>query len=486
MNPLPTIDPPPSNKELCVFFYGNTPHDNNHIWKCRCGKLRKQIIKQGYQNLMGHLKSHHPDHLDIFYMAQQMSNPSSKFQHVGICQTKLTYLVNAKSSNIFKWLEWIVMEEHELNFCEKKLTRKNTNLTRISKKTLKKYVFRLVRAVEKIITTAVQIASQYALIFDCRSEGGTQIIGLFVSCPGTERSAEPLICLLAFTYFLDETKFKASSHAEFIRSTLELYNLQEERLICLIGDKCSTNKLVSDLMLVPLVGCHSHRLNLAIEAYNKEHLGNDCEMHKMALNDFKSIKLKLQNRETTLSDSNVLFQSLIAEYPNFDFNMYLGANARIVHSSAFEIGIIKIQNSDQNGMSDAEKLAVKGLKNQNAIESNQTNLPSSLSFAERALKRKKLIDYNNDYINPNFVVPTSNDVERLFSLSKRMYSVKRRRSASTTLKALIFLKCNRDLWNLSLVGNVVNEDEEDEDKDDEKSDSENKYDDYSDSEDTDY
>ena len=179
-------------------------------------------------------------------------------------------------------------------------------------------------------------------------------------------------------------------------------------------------------MFVPLVGCRSHRLNLAIEAYIKQHLGNECEMvsklmtklstlkesgrlrlttslrpvkrnitrwlgtvnmfdrlerlipklqipssevaalmptavhlniirqHKLALDDFKSITLKLQNRETTLLDSHHLFQSLISEFPNFDFEKYLGEYAKIVHSSAFETGIIKIQNSDQNEMSVVE------------------------------------------------------------------------------------------------------------------------------------
>ena len=68
----------------------------------------------------------------------------------------------------------------------------------------------------------------------------------------------------------------AANHAVFIRSVLHLYNLNEENLICLIGDNCSTNKLLADLMEVPLVGCRSHRLNLAMEAYIKENLVKDC------------------------------------------------------------------------------------------------------------------------------------------------------------------------------------------------------------------
>ena len=83
---------------------------------------------------------------------------------------------------------------------------------------------------KKIITTSVNNASNYALIFDGWSEGGIHFIGLFISCPGTEPSAEPLIFLLAFSPLRDETKFTATNHVHFIRSTLEQYNIQEKKV----------------------------------------------------------------------------------------------------------------------------------------------------------------------------------------------------------------------------------------------------------------
>ena len=100
-------------KSFVHFFYGNTLHDKSHNWKCRYGKLRKQIIKQGYRNLIGHISSSHPDHLELYHEAQQLSATSTRFNHVLTGQTTLTYLVDAKSTNIFKWLEWIIIKEHE-------------------------------------------------------------------------------------------------------------------------------------------------------------------------------------------------------------------------------------------------------------------------------------------------------------------------------------------------------------------------------------
>ena len=89
-------------------------------------------------------------------------------------------MIDMNSSCVFKWLEWIIMGELELNFCEKALTRSNTNLGDISTKTLKKYMFRVVSAVEKRITTIASEASQYALIIDGWTENSTHFLGMLV------------------------------------------------------------------------------------------------------------------------------------------------------------------------------------------------------------------------------------------------------------------------------------------------------------------
>lgn len=86
------------------------------------------------------------------------------------------------------------------------------------------------------------------------SEDGTHFIELFLTCPETTLAAELRIFLLSFSTLLDETNFNAANHVTFIRETLKLYNINEEKLVCLIGDNCATNKLVADLMEVPLLG----------------------------------------------------------------------------------------------------------------------------------------------------------------------------------------------------------------------------------------
>ena len=96
--------------------------------------------------------------------------------------------------------------------------------------------------------------------------------GLYISLPAKELHAEPVILLLAFSPLQDETAFTAENHKKFILATMESYELKLENLVCLIGDNCSTNTATANKMNVPLLGCRSHRFNLAVEANIKKYL----------------------------------------------------------------------------------------------------------------------------------------------------------------------------------------------------------------------
>jgi hypothetical protein len=139
----------------------------------------------------------------------------------------------------------------------------------------------LVDAVEKKITTKASVMPCSALIFDGWSEDSVHFIGLFITLTAKDAKAmAPFseIYLLAFAPLLDETTFTAANHRDFIVATLEWYHLPVSNLICLIGDNCNTNCATADLVGVPLLGCHSHRLNLAVEAYIDKYLETEIDL----------------------------------------------------------------------------------------------------------------------------------------------------------------------------------------------------------------
>lgn len=82
----------------------------------------------------------------------------------------------------------------------------------------------------------------------------------------------------------------------------------------------------------------------------------------------------------------------------------------------------------------------------------------SEDFVTQALKKHKAD--TSEYIDTRFVLPTSNDVERLFSLTKRVFSPLRQSLKYETLEMLIYLKVNRELWSVATVSQVRNKEED--------------------------
>jgi len=189
---------------------------------------------------------------------------------------------------------------------------------------------------------------------------------------------------------------------------------------------------------------------------------------KQALVDFKSVTLSIQRNDMTINESEVLFQSIIDSYPKMNFGSYIGEYAKIIHNKQLESAIIKIQGKKEIYLTVEEKEEVKKLllKVDNNEGDSQEHF-ETLSFAERALKRQRLQEkqMSSKYINTNILIPTSCEVERLFSLAKRVFSPYRRSLHPQTLETLLFLNRNKSLCNLALVALMVNEKDNDKDED---------------------
>jgi hypothetical protein len=89
------------------------------------------------------------------------------------------------------------MDEHELAFCKKDLTRGNTKLDPISVKTLKKNLFKVAKAVKKVSAKAM-FATCYSIVFDGWSEASKHFIDMNIVYPAKEYDADPVMNLFAF------------------------------------------------------------------------------------------------------------------------------------------------------------------------------------------------------------------------------------------------------------------------------------------------
>jgi hypothetical protein len=514
----------PKTKDIVAFYYGTAQNNGGRgVWVCACGNKRTWDPSSGYTNLMGHIKQQHSNYNDDYLTAKKLVRVKTS------ALVTINSLFNAKATRVHNYMEWVIMAELAISFVTNKLTRKNAAAAPIATNTLKKYSFDVMHAVEKAITELVT-GKLYALVFDGWTENGRHFIGIFVSFMAKSVDKTPTLALLAFAPLLDETSLNSKAHETFIKDTLKYYDMDFDLAFCVVGDNCSTNRLTAELLGLPLVGCASHRANLAVELFLARNLPTEvakvtglmshlsnvkagarlrlitplratkrnatrwtgaskmlkkyvrfqeancidktdktivaiapdneedariCEVQPK-LDNLESVMVNLQDPGLTMYGARVMFDVVLAEHE--ELQCYLGAGTNIVHTKDFENAIVKIQGGDEHALTRAEKAAVKKLLKPKPVEKTSAQPPAKKGFVQIAneiLKRQKVAPPSK-YVDTRFVVPTSNDVERLFSLCKRIYSPLRRNLAPKTLEMLVFLKTNRNLWDLDLVSDVVN------------------------------
>ncbi len=178
-------------------------------------------------------------------------------------------LISHDAENTWSWIEWIVEENRELNFCEKPRVLKYTrnNLKPISQKTLKSRMEKIVKIMEKDLEKL--LPNKFAISIDGWSEHGVHYLAIFAVGPEVLNNGT---VLLGFSPFDQEDDLSSEQHSIFISDTLRKYSRTSKDLTFIVGDNCSTNrKLARDFLSIPLIGCNSHKLNLSVQRY----LGTD-------------------------------------------------------------------------------------------------------------------------------------------------------------------------------------------------------------------
>ena len=216
---------------------------------------RKQKKGRGYSILSSHIVVEHPQWQAEFASLSKQSTIDSA-------------TVSRSGGNLHGWLEMIIMSHQPFSFCENEIIRKNcVNLQPISVDTLTKYVDLVVEEVEKGIANS--LPDNFAIICDGWTANSVHYFTVFASCFD---HASKSVCspLLAIAPLQDEEKLDAASHAEFISATLTLFGKSLAAISALVADNEPLNRALSRLLKSPMIGCASHRLNLAVVRYLSE------------------------------------------------------------------------------------------------------------------------------------------------------------------------------------------------------------------------
>lgn len=503
-------------KDLIAYFFTQCEDPDYYICNNpKCKAKCKQQVKTGYTNLKNHLRSCIGDFESTYSNLLQSCKEKGRLDSYGF--------INSREKEVFQLLRWIVMRNMPLAELDNELSRDLFNTKPISSTTMRKYILALTPHVEKEI--ADHLPDTFALEFDGWTSGTVHYVALIASYSKNGVHEETL---LALAPLVNEESLGAEQHIEFMESTLALYNKSLTNVVAFIGDNCSTNRKISNDCDIPLIGCASHRFNLAVNKW----LDTECgfqgvldDIHKLMielrklknaaklrsltdlcavknnetrwsskydmakrylrieskvkeieaveelvltpskrrlldelmghLKKFQSITKCLQRKGVSAKEVRLVFDAIIDDYPEMD--EYLDSNANIVNNPDFENGLFKIMSKEIASMSSAEKRATSRLKNPESPNIHSTSdTQEEGGYYEQLLKRRRLSSETSDqYLDCSFCVATSNTVERLFSACKHVLTDERKCMSPIMFKALIFLKINKEFWDLTMLAKAM-------------------------------
>jgi hypothetical protein len=478
-------------------------------FKCRaCGVIRTKQASAGYTNLLSHLEAKHANFRADFEEARRTGN------------TTLTGLgfVNDKAKNLHDWVRWVVDCNQPFSAVENLTTRGMSRLKPICSATLKSTM----QAVSGAVKTAIanEMPTCFGLVMDGWTDGFNHFCGIFAtySVEGHRR-----LPLLAMAPLLDDDRLDATAHCDFIRATLEVFSKDLSGLAFISADNCATNGAIARLLGVPLVGCYSHKFNLAMQQFLADHVellssinilmgqlgrlraGGQLRrltelrpvrrnatrwssVYKMVqrfvellpylddvpsvdeymltraqtaraktlaevLTGLDSVTRTLQSQDLDMADVRALFAGLYRMYPDLH---HLSPESELIRNPDFENGVVKILSNIESELSQAEALAVQCFckpRVDDAVE-DQTRTPNLATELLR-VNRRRIDNVPSLYADLAFVLPTSNVVERLFSVAKYILTDTRKHMHPINFEMVIFLRTNSSYWSVDTVADSI-------------------------------
>ncbi len=249
----PTVPMPPSNSAYAKFFFKSLVDGKSECGIC--AKVVAQNAGKGFTNLMTHLASH--GNFREIYDDSLRSSPGRLDFDSYVTQLSVDY---------FGWMDLITAKHLPLSAVEDPTYRKYVTLPAISARTIRRIMLKVSLLVEAKI--ALQLPETFGVVLDGWTCGGTQYCCILATYCVDGVVHTPM---LTFTPMPDEGGLSANAHIDLLETCLESFGKPLEVVTFLVGDNCSVNQAMARRMEVPLIGCASHRLNLAVRKYLSQH-----------------------------------------------------------------------------------------------------------------------------------------------------------------------------------------------------------------------
>jgi hypothetical protein len=115
------------------------------------------------------------------------------------------------------------------------------------------------------------LPEKFVLVFDGWTEGTQHYIGVSASYSSVSKNGKDVavLTLLSMRPLLADAieGMTADDHLEHLSIVLQGYGKTLNNIVCLCGDNCSVNRSMSRILGAPLLGCGSHKFNLAVRKW---------------------------------------------------------------------------------------------------------------------------------------------------------------------------------------------------------------------------
>jgi len=250
------------SRDVCLFYFtpvGDSLTTKNGEWLCnKCGKTK--LKSGGWTNLLNHLGSC----VGSNYKAEFQALATDKTRSI----TSFILRVNEAEQDMFRWIEWIVMQSLPLQVVDNSLTREGMKYKPITSKLLRKYILATAKLMSESI--AEKLPDKIALVFDGWTVGSVHYIGISASYSSLVGGAETIkhTLLSMRPLLVDEVKgMTARDHLQHISLVMRSFGKSEDNIMCLVGDNCGVNQSLAIMLKVPLLGCGAHKFNLAVRKW---------------------------------------------------------------------------------------------------------------------------------------------------------------------------------------------------------------------------
>ncbi|KAG3084473.1 hypothetical protein PI125_g19502 [Phytophthora idaei] len=151
----------------------------------------------------------------------------------------------------------------------------------------------LTKAVET--TIGEEMPDDFGLIIDGWTHGTEHYLAVYGCYETTD--GRPKHPLLSLAPVMDEPDdhLNADGHMMAISRFLSFFGKSLDDCRFLVGDNCAVNKRLANLLRVPLIGCASHRLNLAVREYLEPYESSLEEVQRL-MRKLRTVKQAAQLR----------------------------------------------------------------------------------------------------------------------------------------------------------------------------------------------